>query len=212
MEGDYIVAKAPANDFMTYTFMTFMKSAVADYYGMNDKLISGYLAGLDHLGKKNTLFISDVSKTKSVYKLYVAGAWDMQGLDEMYVNDAAMEGIVALDEEETPFYFSSGKITVTTFGNADNFELIVGEYGENTALSYRSIMTVVKTLQPKGYEAFTDSFTELKEGSGDGYKVFFGIPKETLENYTVNEEPGYSYVTIKFSSGAAVVTASGTDA
>lgn len=212
LKGDYLVGKATNVDFMTYTFMTFLKSAVADYYGMNNTLMSGYLTGLANLGKENKFFITKESKNKAEYKLYVAGAWDMQGIDEMYVNDAAVAMVSPLGEEENPMYFNSGKVTVSTFGSAENFEMVVGEYGENTALSYQSILTVVKALQPKEYEAFIDSFTELKEVSGDGYTVSFGIPTEVSENQTFNEVTGYSYVTVSFVPGSTAVSADSSSA
>ena len=218
LKGDYLVGKATNVDFMTYTFMTFLKEAVADYYGMNNTLMSGYLAGLTNLGQDNKYFITKESKNKAVYKLYVAGAWDMQGLDGMYVNDAAVIEVSPLGENDTPMYFNSGKVTVATFGSAKDFEMVVGEYGENTALSYQSILAVVKALQPEGYKAFMDSFTELKEVSGDGYTVSSGISKEVSENHTVNEVTGYSYVTVSFADGSpasaadsAAVAASSTD-
>lgn len=201
LDGDYIVNTAAANDYSSYAFLMYLKDALADHYGMNSLLMSGYLAGLDAFGLENKYLLSETEGDQTVWKLYAASAWEMKELDEMYVNDAALEPYDALGEEEISLYVNAGKISAMAFGNADQLELVVGEYGGNTDLSYQSIRTIVNKLQPRGAEAFTASVTALEETSGEGYAVSNGIPDEVRNAHDFTPADGYSYVTVVFSSG-----------
>jgi hypothetical protein len=99
---------------------------------------------------------------------------------------------------------NSGKVSAITYGNKTALTLIVGEYGENTALTLKSLQSMVAKLQPDGYEAFASEYTELKETAGSGYTVSFGIPADVAQQHAYTEAAGYSYVTVVFAGNAAV--------
>ena len=50
LDGDYIVNVSDEGDFSAYAIMTYLKESVADYYGMNNLLMTGYIAGLENAG------------------------------------------------------------------------------------------------------------------------------------------------------------------
>lgn len=199
-DGDYITYTAAGEeDYSGYSVFMYIRNAVGDYYGMNSTLMNGYLAGLDNFGFENKYLIVDMEKGE--YKVYSAGKWDMKELDEMYINDKAVEYTEALTENDTNSYINSGKITAAVFGNKNNMELVVFEYGDkNTELTYKSIMTLINKLQPKGYKTFAKDYTELKEAKGKGYKVTFGLDKSVAETHELKESEGYSYVTVTFTA------------
>lgn len=201
LDGDYLVNTSDAGDYTGYSVMMFIKNAVADYYGMNSLLMTGYLAGLDFAGKENTFFTTESVDGKTVLKLYVASAWDMKGLDEMIVDDAALEYTDALTDNAGNSFINAGKITVASWGSKDELELVVGEYGENTELTFRSLQNVVAKLQPNGYEAFAKDYTQLEEAVGNGYSVKMELTQNIVESHDYAGEDGYSYVTVTF--GAA---------
>ena len=203
LDGDYIVNTTDEGDYSAYSLMMYLKSAVADYYGMNNMLMTGYLAGLG-ADAENKYYFTETADGKTTTKLYAAGEWEMEDLDKMYVDDAAAEYIDPLGENPNSSYVNSGKITAAALGSADELDLMVGEYGdENTELTYKSILTLVNKLQPNGYENFVEAFTEIKEGSGEGYTVSFGIPQEVADRHEYKAADGYSYVTVTFSADAA---------
>lgn len=199
-DGDYITYTAAGEeDYSGYSVFMYIRNAVGDYYGMNSTLMNGYLAGLDNFGFENKYLIVDMEKGE--YKVYSAGKWDMKELDEMYVNDKALEYTDALTENDTNSYINSGKITVAAFGNKSNLELIVYEYGDkNTELTYKSIMTTVAKLQPNGYKNFAKDYTELKEAKGKGYKVSLDLDNSAAQAHELKELEGYSYVTVTFTA------------
>ncbi len=203
LDGDYIVNTADEGDYTGYSIMTFIKKAVADYYGMNDNLITGYISGLQYAEAENKMFFTETADGKSTTKLYAAGKWEMDGLDDMNMGDEALEYCDELGENPISFYVNDGKITAASIGSADQLDLMVGEYGENTEKTLNAILAIVNKQKPDGYEKFTSEFKELKEVSGDGYSVSFGIPEEVAANHEYKPAEGYSYVTVVFSSESA---------
>ena len=84
-------------------------------------------------------------------------------------------------------------------GDVNKVQMIFSEKGDkNTDLTYKSIMAAVAKLQPKGYETFAKEFTELKEMTGEGYKVIMGLDKDIASEHELTVEEGRSYVTIVF--------------
>ena len=209
LDGDYIVNTTDEGDYSAYAIMTYLKEAVADYYGMNNMLMTGYIAGLESAGLENKYFYTESADGKSTTRLYAAGEWKMEGLDEMNVDEQALEYCDVLGENPNSFYINAGRITAASIGSADDLNLMVGEYGENTEKTLQAILAIVRKQQPNGYETFEKEFTELKETSGDGYAVFFGIPEEVAANHEYKAAEGYSYVTVTFSADAE--TAGGED-
>ena len=198
LDGDYIVGTDEQGSYVAYSFLTFLKNAVLDYYRVNSTLANGYLAGLDASGMENRYFSSETADGVTTYRLYVASAWEFDGIDEMYVNEEAVRYHLPLGSDTTDCYINAGKISVASSGTVDHFTLTVGEYGKNTELTLKSAKTVANKLQPKGYEAFDAAYTELKEETGDGWTVSFGIPKEIEEEYEFPQNKGYHYITVVF--------------
>ena len=87
----------------------------------------------------------------------------------------------------------------------DQYRIIeFGEYGdENTELTLKSVVTLVNKLQPDGFDTFVNDFTEIKEGSGEGYEVYSGIPEDISANDVYDAAEGYSYITVIFDSAAS---------
>ena len=126
----------------------------------------------------------------------------MKELDEMYVNDTALEYYEALTEDDVNRIINSGKITVVTYGNKDHFKMFVYEYGDkNTDLTYKSIMAVMNKFQPTDYELFNKYYTELKEvKDADGFTVTFGLDKSMEEAGEITGLDDYSCVTIIYNA------------
>ena len=200
LEDGYIVNECPEDDYTAYSLLMDLKAAVAEYYGMNNTLLSGYLAGLR--GDENKYFITENADGKTVYKLYAAGTWGLEGLDDMYVTEDAIDYCDPLGEDDSNLRVNAGKVHVACYGNKNDFAVIVGEYENNTDVSLKSLQTVVAKLQPAGYEAFAKEYTELKETQGSGFTVSFGIPEDVAQAHEFQMQDGYQYITAVFSANA----------
>lgn len=198
LDGDYIVNTAAEGDYASYAILMEIMNAVAEHYGMNASLMRGYIAGLDAFEKENTFFTAETADGKTNYRLYAAKAWDMAGLDDMYINEKALAYTDALTDNSVNNVINTGKISLFAIGSKTDEEIVIGEYGENTELTLKSLQNVVAKLQPVGYEAFAKDFTELKEGKGNGYTVTSGIAPAFAENHEYQAVDGYSYFTVVF--------------
>ena len=196
LDGDYIIyTTQDKEDYNGYTFFNYIKRAVADYYGMSSMLMTGYIAGLDVQNDYMT-----VDMENGVYKLY-AKEWDMKGLDTMYVDEKAMAGQKEVFDMSHNLLVNYGKVYVKAYGTADDFAMVVAEYGKNTELTYKSITAAVQELMPENYSILKKYYTELKEVSdADGYTISFGLDKNVAETHDLTTDEGYSYVTVTFTA------------
>lgn len=198
-DGDYLVCTAAEDDMNAYTFMNFMKRAVCDYYNMPSLLVSGYIAAKTD----NRYFITETKDGQTTFKIYDVAKWDMSDLGDVYIDDETFQNLNSdVSATSGNLFINLGTITCWMLGSEDRFILMTGEYGGNTDLTYRSIMTVVNDLRPEGYEAFAEAFTELKEVSGDGYTVTMGIPEDLEQDASFPRADGYKYVTVQFGKTA----------
>ena len=166
LEDGYLVNTSEEGDLNAYTLMTYVKDAVADYHGMDPTVMSGYLSALSFQHKKNTLFTTDAADGKTVCRLYAAAPWTMEGLDKMYIDSAVLKDCGPIGEDPMELSLNYGKITAAVQGDVHQFYIIIGQYGRfNKELTYKSLMNIVKQLQPTGYKNFKKSYTELKEAT-----------------------------------------------
>ena len=197
-DGDYIVNTSDEGDYTAYTLMMDLKDALAKHYGASNMLWSGYLAATANSDLENKYYITETADGKTESKLYAAEAWDMSGLDDIYVDEKTLENYDTLNEPSFNLHVNCGKIMLTTFKSDDQLTMIVGEYGENTELTRKSVLSLVNKAQPKGYEAFAADFTEVKAIESEDYTVTLGVPEEIAAEHSYPNEEGYSYITVVF--------------
>ena len=197
-DGDYIVyTPASKDDYSGYTFFMEVIQGIAGYYDMDYRDVNGYFSGTSALDMEDKYLIND--QETGAMKIFIAEKWDLSALDEMYINEKALEYTGTLSEEFNNYIVNCGKITMLTYGDVNKVQMIFSEKGDkNTDLTYKSIMAAVAKLQPKGYETFAKEFTELKEMTGEGYKVIMGLDKDIASEHELTVEEGRSYVTIVF--------------
>ena len=203
LDGDYLTYTEPADseDYYGISFFMYLKNAADEYLGMDSNLTTGYISGCEAFGVENKYFITETDESgASVYKLYIAGKWEMAELDTMYVNDNALEYTDALDENDINGVINCGKIRVIYYGNKDSVDIVVSEYGERSNLTYQSIMNTVAKLQPTGSETFAKLYTELKEDQtkDDSFKVTFGLDDTLKAERELEELEGYDYTVVHF--------------
>lgn len=83
-------------------------------------------------------------------------------------------------------------------GSADDLTLLVGENGGLDDLAYRSIINIVSTLQPKGWEDFTANYTGLAEAEGEGWSVRLDVGEAEVAGIIDDARAGDSFALIHF--------------
>ena len=96
-----------------------------------------------------------------------------------------------------PDYFTGtiiyGKVSVEYIGNEDGAEFTVKEYGGLDDLALQGIISTVSVLQPKGWEDFVASYTELKDARESNYTAQVNLKGDSLLEVDSRPEEGYSY-------------------
>ena len=202
LDGDYLTYTEPADsdDYIGVSFFMYLMTAVNDYLGMDSNLVTGYISGCDAFGIENKYFVTETDDAvgASVYKLYIAGKWNMSELDTMYINEKALEYTDALSEDYINGVVNCGKIRAIYYGSKDSVDIVFCEFGERSDLTYQSIMNVVAVLLPDEADVFAKYYTELKEAEGDGFKVSFTLNEGFIAEREFAVEEGYDYTLVHF--------------
>ena len=202
LDGDYITYTSAEQDYTGPSFFMYISDAVAEYLGMAPELMSGYIQAVSLRDLENDYFITDTDDAtgETTYKLFVGGAYDLSLIDDICIDETALEFTTPLGEDSTSGAVNQGRVIARYDGSASDVRIAVGEYGENTDLTYKSVMNVVAALQPAGYEAFAAEYMELAEVQGDGYSVTFGLDDEMKASGNFDGLDAYSFVVITFAA------------
>lgn len=198
-EGSALTTTVSGGDYTGAMYVLNVVEAVASYYGMNASIALSYANGLGVLGVNNDEFsITRNADGSTTYRIGTAGPWAMRELDQMVITENAMVDTDPLDQNDINITSSVGKIRMYSIGNVDSFTALFYEYEGLDDVAYQSIMNVVKTLQPKGWENFAANFTSLESVQTDEYTVTVD-PDEDAIFEIVDEIDGlYRYVLVQF--------------
>jgi len=199
-DGDYLTCRIGAEDYFGSVLFVYFEDAVGEALGMAD-LYTSYIQGLEVLEKENDYVISEQEENGiTLKKLYDAGAFEMSGIEEMYVTEeVAQSYFFETTEDDSFFSMPIGEIRFVAHGNKDSMKMAVGEYGENTDLTLQSLINAVQVIHPAGWEEFLDAFTGLREMEGENYKVTFEMDDETKEYLGIGDETdNFSFCMVVF--------------
>lgn len=182
LEDGFIVNTSPVDDYMSSVYFSYVMQAVGDIYGMDRDLLLGYwrAVSFEAVESDNILMTEDGGNT--TMKLYAGGAYDFSVLDDVVLNDAAMEGMELLGEDSINYFTGIGKVNLFSLGDKNSCDITMAEHGGLTELTHKSLVTAVEKLQPAGYEDFLANYQEIGEAEGDGWKAV-KIPKGEVPEF-----------------------------
>lgn len=202
LDGDYLTYtdKTDSEDYIGIAFFSYLQRAAVKYLDMNGDLVTGYISGCNAFGTENKYYITETDEAAgtTAVKLYIAGKWDMPEIDEMYINEKALEYTSPLSEDDINGVINCGKIRAIYYGSKDEADIVFVEFGERSDLTYKSIMNTVATLQPVGYDTFAKYYNSLKEGEDDGFKVSFALDESFKAEHELEQIEGYDYTVVHF--------------
>jgi len=208
-DGDYLTMEIAGSDLTGTVLFSWLLPAVAESLGMDATLYPCYVQGLLVTGASNDyVSATQLEDGATLYRLYDAGAFDMPGIDDLYVTEQIAESWLTsvADSDANDHFFSLplGKIRLVAHGDANSMTVAVGEYGGNTDKTYQSLVNAISHLKPKGYDSFLSAFTSLAKVSGKGYKVTFGLDAKTKEYLGITDDyDDYSFVVVKFNASTS---------
>ena len=201
-EGDFLNATMDATDIFGRMLSIAVLRAAGDYYGINGKLLTGYIAGMSVLGLENPYFRfeTDEKEEKQKAVIYIAAPFEMAELEQMVATEEIVErfGFEPFGTEYMTRMFNLGRITMMMNGSADNATILLLEYGDLDEAAYQSVIGAVSAMKPDGWEAFVKEFTELKNAEGEGWSVQLNADEETVREIVPEPYEGYSNIVIRF--------------
>lgn len=198
-DGSWLTAVLSDDDYTGIINVLYMGDAIGTSFGMDSEVITGYMNGLAMLGGENDNFrmTADEAAGTTAYALNIAGPWDMKELDQMVLNAAILDD-APLDSNFTSQGGSVGKIRYLANGSAEDYTVLLAEYGELDDVAYRSAVNLVSLRQPVGWEAFLADFTALKELETDDYAVDLDPDDASIEEIMGQRDDKFSYMLLRF--------------
>ena len=203
-EGDRLNAEFPNDDYSGVAFFLYVAEAAGTYLGMESELVSSYINGLGALGLESGDFTMtrDEAAGTTALSIRISGPWEMKELDQMLLDERVLDA-EPLGDEYASQGGSVGKLRYMTNGSADDFTVLLAEYGDLDELAYQSIVNLITLRQPAGWEAFLADFTELKALDTDAYRVTLDPDEATVEEIMGQQNEKFRCVLLQFGAALA---------
>lgn len=196
-EGDYLNIVLEEDNYAGAFMAQMILSAAVSAQGVNTSLFNGYLSALTLTDSENKYLVYEEDEAAGTAKvsINIAGPYDMEGLDEMALTEDVLtqQGFEPLNEEYRSQVINFGKVSLLVNGNVDEASFLVMEYGDLDELAYQAVMSAAKVMQPKGWEAFSADYTELKDAEEDGFSAALNVDEDTVKEIIDDPAEGYSY-------------------
>ena len=194
-EGDWLTAPLGPDEAEGRSIAYLLLNDAISAQGVNVDLFLGYINTHEELDGKYRVI--EENGTEKKVSINIAGPYEYD-LEEM--NGMAITEAYVRDGGRGPLgpdYFTGtviyGKVSVEYIGNEDGAEFTVKEYGELDDLALQGIISVVSVLQPKGWEDFVVSYTEMKDAQEANYTAQVNLEGAALLEVDSHPEEGYSY-------------------
>lgn len=204
LDGDYITLTSGTDNYTGISIFTYITRAVAEYLGMDPELVGIYTSAVvsQELNSKYFIFKYDTAANTITQKIYVAGQYDMQNaLNSAYITEEQAADMGPLGDEYKSTVMNAGKVSLSVNGSKDSADFVVAEYGGNTELTYKSLISAVKGMQPAGCEEFLASYATLEEVETEQYQVKFLTASDEVPFAFEDFSANYKYVSLHFGSG-----------
>ena len=193
-EGDWLTAPLGAEEDNVRGKAYMLLGAAVSAQGVNTTLFLGYINALQELQSKYLTY--DESDGEKKIRINIVGPYeyDMDVMNELALSEEHLreEGWAPLGEDYEAPSSLFGKVKVDCIGNADGLAISVMEYGELDELALKAAVSVASVLQPRGWEDFVASYTELKDADEAGYTAMLNPDKASSEDLMVFFKEGYS--------------------
>ena len=201
LDGDYISLTTSIDRYTGVSVFSCITTAVAEYLGMDPELVGLYTTAVasQELDSKYFVLEYDTAVRMITEKIYVAGPFDMSDtLDSAFVTEKQVEVMGPLEENSTSTVMNAGKVSMAINGSRDSVDFDVAEYGGNTELTYKSLISAVKAMQPVGYEDFLANYTALEEVETEQYQVKFLTDEDEIPFAFEDFSDNYCFVQLHF--------------
>ena len=196
-EGNALTATIDKGDYVGSSMLSMLLSASAEAQGINSTLFNGYVSALTMTGLENKYFPFEEDEAAGTVKcsIDIVGPYELEGLEDMVLTEDFLKEQSLFEPLNDTYYSHAvnfGKISLIANGNADSVTFLVLEYGELDDKALAAVISAAKTLQPKGWEDFVASYTELKDAEEAGYTAVLNADEAAVKEIIEDSFDGYS--------------------
>jgi beta-N-acetylhexosaminidase len=212
LEGDYLTSSFKSDDYFgMLTLNNAISKAVCQAYNIDEGEFASFISAVTKKSIDNDYYTLKPDAASGIVnsRIYI-GDWnyvmDRVGiiLDNIWIDDDVLWFEEPLSDTMRSTVTLVGRIALFWSGNKDSVDITIGEHGGITENTYKSIISLVKKLQPTGYESFLEKYKKLEEVKTEGYKVSYVSDSEDLPEVFQNElDEHYEYVNIHFGNEEA---------
>ena len=194
-DGDWLTAVMEADDTDGEGVSGMILLASVSAHGADPFLFDGYVSAHQELDSKYRIIEENETEKKISVNAVGPYEYDLEEMNGMVITEAYVRdlGLGHLGVDYCTGTVIYGKVSVEYIGNEDGAEFTVKEYGELDDLAFQGIISVVSVLQPKGWEDFVASYTEMKDAQEANYSAQVNLEGAALLEVDSHPEEGYSY-------------------
>ena len=193
-EGNWLTAPLGSDEDEGRSIAYMLLNNAISAQGVNTNLFLGYINALPELQSKVRTY--DESEGEKKIRINIVGPYeyDLDAMSELALSEEYLreEGWAPLGEDYEAPSSLFGKVQVDCVGNADGLAISVMEYGGLDELALKAVVSVVKVLQPKGWEDFVADYTELKDAEEAGFTAILNPDEASSEDLFVLFKEGYA--------------------
>ncbi len=193
-EGDWVTASMGPDEDEGRIMAYWLLNTAISAQGVNTTLFLGYINALQELQSKYLTYDEADGEKKVSVNIVGPYEYDLDAMSELALSEEYLrkEGWASLGEDYEAPSSLFGKVKVDCIGNADGLAISVMEYGGLDELALKAAVSVASVLQPRGWEDFVASYTELKDADEADYTAMLNPDKASSEDLLVFFKEGYS--------------------
>ena len=193
-EGDWLTAPLGDEEDNVRGKAYMLLGAAVSAQGVNVDLFFGYINALPELQSRVRTYEESEGEKKIRINIVGPYEYDMDAMNELALSEEHLreEGWAPLGEDYDVPSSLFGKVKVDCIGNAEGLAISVMEYGGLDELALKAVVSVVKVLQPKGWEDFVADYTELKDAEEAGFTAILNPDEASSEDLFVLFKEGYA--------------------
>ena len=193
-EGDWVTASMGPDEDEGRIMAYWLLNTAISAQGVNTTLFLGYINALQELQSKYLTYDEADGEKKVSVNIVGPYEYDLDAMSELALSEEYLrkEGWASLGEDYEASSSLFGKVKVDCIGNADGLAISVMEYGGLDELALKAAVSVASVLQPRGWEDFVASYTELKDADEADYTAMLNPDKASSEDLLVFFKEGYS--------------------
>ena len=195
-EGNWATATLGTDEDEGRSIAYLLLSNLVAAQGVKTDLFIGYINALPEL-QDNYRTFGEHEGVKTI-SINIVGPYeyDLEAMGTLAISEEYLlkEGWKPLQGEDYKMIdLTYGKIKAFGVATKDGVYVTISEYDGLDDLAFHTIISIVKVLQPKGWENFIAEYTELKDAEAADFTAKVNLDEAGMEDTWMKYQEGYGF-------------------